>query len=139
MTQADRRDVFVCPWCQRYCFNVWHWFKLLIAGYSRLSSCWLGMHRWDMPGGCCEKCGKRDRFFAQTKSGRAEPERLMKWGRQAAREVAYMLDARRETREKLLDSGWVQCGLPCRVNNEPTWFHDELGYWTESEAVKWVD
>jgi hypothetical protein len=37
-----------------------HWLKLWIAGYSRFSSCWMGFHRWDMPGGHCERCGKCD-------------------------------------------------------------------------------
>ena len=39
------------------------WFVLWIAGYSRWSSCRLGMHRWDYPGGHCEKCGLCDEFF----------------------------------------------------------------------------
>ena len=34
-----------------------------IAGYSRFSRCWMGLHRWDSPGGHCEKCGKCDEFF----------------------------------------------------------------------------
>ena len=25
--------------------------------------CWLGLHRWSDPGGYCECCGKKDRFF----------------------------------------------------------------------------
>lgn len=25
--------------------------------------CALGLHRWDMPGGHCESCGRRDDFF----------------------------------------------------------------------------
>jgi hypothetical protein len=25
--------------------------------------CWLGLHRWDSPGGHCEDCGKHDDFF----------------------------------------------------------------------------
>lgn len=36
---------------------------LFIAGHHRWSPCWLGLHRWSMPGGWCEKCGKCDRFF----------------------------------------------------------------------------
>ena len=55
-----------CPWCwqaKRKCWNPCHWFKLWIAGHSRFSSCWLGMHKWDMPGGHCEKCGKHDTFL----------------------------------------------------------------------------
>ena len=39
------------------------WLFLWIAGYSRFSYCWLGLHRWDYPGGHCEKCGKCDEFF----------------------------------------------------------------------------
>ncbi len=39
---------------------MWHWFKLWVAGYSRYSRCWMGFHRWSMPGGCCEKCGLCD-------------------------------------------------------------------------------
>ncbi len=30
--------------------------------WSQLA-CWLGLHRWDMPGGCCEDCGRCDEFF----------------------------------------------------------------------------
>lgn len=36
-----------------------------LAGRSRYSSCWLGQHRWDMPGGHCERCGICDEFFGQ--------------------------------------------------------------------------
>jgi hypothetical protein len=43
--------------------NPFLWLKLWIAGYSRFSSCRLGMHRWDEPGGHCEKCRKCDEFF----------------------------------------------------------------------------
>jgi hypothetical protein len=25
--------------------------------------CWLGLHRWDSPGGNCEDCGIHDDFF----------------------------------------------------------------------------
>lgn len=25
--------------------------------------CWVGLHRWDYPGGQCEDCGKHDNFF----------------------------------------------------------------------------
>jgi hypothetical protein len=25
--------------------------------------CWMGLHRWDMPGGVCEDCGKHDDFW----------------------------------------------------------------------------
>ncbi len=42
---------------------MWRWFKLLMAGYTRLSFCWLGLHRWSMPGGWCENCGRCDLFF----------------------------------------------------------------------------
>ena len=37
--------------------------KRWMAGYSKYSRCWLGQHRWSMPGGCCERCGLCDRFF----------------------------------------------------------------------------
>lgn len=37
--------------------------KRWVAGYSRWSQCWLGQHRWSMPGGWCEKCGVCDKFF----------------------------------------------------------------------------
>lgn len=50
--------------------NPFRWLKLWIAGYSRFSRCWMGFHRWDMPGGHCEKCGKCDEFF--------EPHKLCK-------------------------------------------------------------
>jgi hypothetical protein len=43
--------------------SLWRRFKLWMAGYSTWSRCWLGQHRWDMPGGHCEKCGKCDEFF----------------------------------------------------------------------------
>lgn len=43
----------------RYCRP----FKRWMAGYSRWSRCWLGQHRWDMPGGHCERCGLCDEFF----------------------------------------------------------------------------
>ncbi len=49
--------------------NPFHWLYLWIGGYSRFSSCWLGQHRWDMPGGHCEKCGKCDEFFGPHKHG----------------------------------------------------------------------
>lgn len=39
------------------------WLKKFLSGTSRLSSCWLGLHRWSMPGGHCERCGVCDRFF----------------------------------------------------------------------------
>lgn len=39
------------------------WFWLWVAGCSRWSSCRWGMHRWDHPGGHCEKCGLCDEFF----------------------------------------------------------------------------
>ena len=42
---------------------MFQWLKLWIAGYSRFSYCWLGLHRWDYPGGHCEKCGLCDEFF----------------------------------------------------------------------------
>jgi hypothetical protein len=42
---------------------LWKWFKLWVAGQTRLSPCWLGLHRWSFPGGWCEKCGKCDTFF----------------------------------------------------------------------------
>lgn len=38
-------------------------FKLWVAGYSRWSSCSIGLHRWSHPGGTCEKCGKKDNFY----------------------------------------------------------------------------
>lgn len=41
------------------------WLKLWIAGHSRFSYCWMGLHKWDMPGGHCEKCGKCDEFFGK--------------------------------------------------------------------------
>lgn len=25
--------------------------------------CWMGLHRWDIPGGHCEECGACDEFF----------------------------------------------------------------------------
>jgi hypothetical protein len=37
---------------------IFRWLKLFIAGRSKYSPCWLGLHRWDMPGGHCEKCGQ---------------------------------------------------------------------------------
>ena len=40
-------------------------FKLWMAGYSKWSSCFLGQHRWNMPGGHCERCGKCDEFFGK--------------------------------------------------------------------------
>jgi hypothetical protein len=43
--------------------RVFRWLKLWVAGYSRFSYCWMGFHRWDMPGGHCERCGKCDEFF----------------------------------------------------------------------------
>jgi len=39
---------------------------LIISGHHKWSVCWLGLHKWDMPGGhCghCERCGKYDDFF----------------------------------------------------------------------------
>ena len=36
---------------------------LFIAGQHKWSPCWAGLHKWDMPGGHCEKCGKCDTFF----------------------------------------------------------------------------
>lgn len=42
---------------------MFRWLKLWIAGYSRFSYCWMGLHRWSMPGGWCEKCGLCDKFF----------------------------------------------------------------------------
>ena len=32
------------------------------AGLKRIL-CWLGLHRWDKPGGHCEDCGVYDDFF----------------------------------------------------------------------------
>lgn len=43
--------------------GIWRWFKLWMAGYSEWSRCWLGQHRWSMPGGWCERCGICDTFF----------------------------------------------------------------------------
>ncbi len=37
--------------------------KQLISGHHRLSRCWMGFHRWSMPGGWCMRCGKCDKFF----------------------------------------------------------------------------
>ena len=51
--------------------KVWMQFKMWIAGYSRWSSCAFGMHRWDMPGGHCEECGKCDEFFGPHDHGGA--------------------------------------------------------------------
>jgi len=42
---------------------MWRRFKLWMAGYSTWSRCWLGQHRWSMPGGWCERCGMCDEFF----------------------------------------------------------------------------
>jgi hypothetical protein len=43
--------------------GILRWLKLWVAGHSRFSYCWMGFHRWDMPGGHCERCGKCDEFF----------------------------------------------------------------------------
>jgi hypothetical protein len=32
-------------------------------GKRRNFLCWLGLHRWDYPGGNCEECGVRDNIF----------------------------------------------------------------------------
>ena len=37
--------------------------KLFLAGYHPWSRCWMGLHRWSMPGGWCERCGMCDKFF----------------------------------------------------------------------------
>lgn len=37
--------------------------KRFLAGHSRYSRCWMGLHRWSMPGGWCERCGLCDTFF----------------------------------------------------------------------------
>jgi hypothetical protein len=37
--------------------------KLWMSGYGKWSRCWLGQHRWSMPGGWCERCGICDTFF----------------------------------------------------------------------------
>lgn len=42
---------------------MFHWLKMWIAGYSRFSYCWMGLHRWSHPGGFCERCGMCDLFF----------------------------------------------------------------------------
>lgn len=47
--------------------NPFRWMYLFIAGQSRWSPCWMGLHKWDMPGGHCEKCGKCDTFFGPHK------------------------------------------------------------------------
>lgn len=39
---------------------MFHYLKMWIAGYSRFSYCWMGLHRWSYPGGYCQKCGKCD-------------------------------------------------------------------------------
>lgn len=39
--------------------------KLLISGQHRWSRCWMGFHKWDMPGGHCERCGMCDEFFGR--------------------------------------------------------------------------
>lgn len=65
-----------CIWCQVHaqehgitwavpakCHSPWHRLKTWISGYSRYSKCWLGQHRWDWPGGHCERCGKCDEMF----------------------------------------------------------------------------
>lgn len=43
--------------------TMFRWLKLLVSGYSPWSKCWMGFHRWSMPGGWCEWCGLCDRFF----------------------------------------------------------------------------
>ncbi len=48
---------------EEFSMNPFRWLYLFIAGQSKWSPCWLGFHRWDCPGGCCEKCGICDRFF----------------------------------------------------------------------------
>jgi hypothetical protein len=38
----------------------------MMLWWSRMF-CWLGLHRWNMPGGWCEECGATDRFFDEEK------------------------------------------------------------------------
>lgn len=38
-------------------------FRVWMGGGSKYSRCWMGQHRWSMPGGWCERCGMCDRFF----------------------------------------------------------------------------
>lgn len=45
------------------CSLVIRFLKLWIGGHHRWSRCWLGQHRWSMPGGWCERCGQCDTFF----------------------------------------------------------------------------
>lgn len=38
-------------------------FYLFIAGHHPWSRCWMGLHKWDYPGGHCRRCGKCDEFL----------------------------------------------------------------------------
>jgi len=51
---------------------------LLISGHHRWSKCWFGAHKWDMPGGHCERCGKCDEFFGKHNHNEASDPRTAK-------------------------------------------------------------
>lgn len=46
---------------------------LLISGHHKWSRCWFGAHKWDMPGGHCERCGKCDEFFGKHDHSKEAP------------------------------------------------------------------
>lgn len=60
-------------------------------------------------------------------------------GERALREVSEMLHDQRKQRQMLRDAGWEHVAWPPRVNNEPLWFHEGIGFWTQTEAIKWVE
>lgn len=43
--------------------RLWKFFFLLVSGHHPWSRCWMGFHKWDYPGGHCERCGKCDYPF----------------------------------------------------------------------------
>lgn len=45
--------------------RIFRWLKLFFSGRSQYSRCWMGLHRWSMPGGWCERCGMCDTFFGE--------------------------------------------------------------------------
>lgn len=44
---------------------LFHQLYLFIAGHHSWSRCWMGLHRWDYPGGHCERCGLCDEILGR--------------------------------------------------------------------------
>lgn len=60
-------------------------------------------------------------------------------GERAMVEVCQLLHDSQQRRERLRRAGWKRDTERPMVNgHEWLWYHPQLGYFTESEAIKWL-